>query len=255
MKNYTVKQLSQLSGVTVRTLHHYDSIGLLPPSHVGDNGYRYYGREELLQLQQILFYRELGMPLNDIRRVLSEPGFDRLQALQSHKKLLQLQLGKTRELLDTIDKTIHELKGNTTMKDNELYHGFSPEKQSAYEEYVVQHYGQAAQRVIEESKARQKHWTQDDFKELKAAADEIHQHLARLIDEGCAPADARVQAVMAQHYAWVCRSWTPTRESYAGLADVYTGHSDFVATYAAVHPKLASFLAQAAKIYALTLPQ
>jgi MerR family transcriptional regulator, thiopeptide resistance regulator len=255
MKPYTVKQLSQLSGVTVRTLHHYDEIGLLPPAHVGDNGYRYYGREELLRLQQVLFYRELGMPLDDIGRVLNEPGFDQLTALQTHKKLLQQQLVNTRELLITINKTINELKGAGIMKDQELYHGFSPEKQAAYEQYVAEHYGDAAKRVIEESRAKQKDWGKEDFAQLKAEVDLVHQALARLIDEGCTAEDTRVQSLMAQHYAWVSKSWTPNRAAYAALADMYIEHPDFVATYAAVHPQLATFLAQAARIYARSLPQ
>ena len=80
MSGYTVKQVAKLSGVSVRTLHHYDEIGLLEPAAVGGNGYRYYGREELLRLQQILFHRELGIPLDQIGRLLDAPGFDRIAA-------------------------------------------------------------------------------------------------------------------------------------------------------------------------------
>src|SRR4051812_13151083 len=87
---YTVKQLADLSGVSVRTLHHYDAIGLLKPASVGSNGYRQYGREELLRLQQILFQRELGLSLEQIRRAQDAPGFDRAKALREHReKLLQ----------------------------------------------------------------------------------------------------------------------------------------------------------------------
>ena len=82
---FTVKQLSKLAGVTPRTLHHYDAIGLLKPSRVGDNGYRYYGEESLLQLQQILFYRELDMPLDDIKKIMAKSNFDVVKALESHK--------------------------------------------------------------------------------------------------------------------------------------------------------------------------
>jgi DNA-binding transcriptional MerR regulator len=82
----TVKQLSKLAGITPRTLHHYDEIGLLKPTRVGDNGYRYYGDESVLRLQQILFYRELGIPLEDIRKIMARRDFDVMGALRSHKE-------------------------------------------------------------------------------------------------------------------------------------------------------------------------
>ena len=81
MSNYTVKQLARLSGVSVRTLHHYDEIGLLRPAFIGENRYRYYGREELLRLQDILFHRELGVPLQEIGRLLEHEGRDRVAIL------------------------------------------------------------------------------------------------------------------------------------------------------------------------------
>ena len=103
---YTVKQLSKLAGITPRTLHHYDEIGLLKPSRVGDNGYRYYGEESLLRLQQILFYRELDIPLADIKQIMAESRFDVLNALESHKQALKKQMERTKRLLKTVDNTI-----------------------------------------------------------------------------------------------------------------------------------------------------
>src|SRR5512141_1044283 len=102
----TVKQLSTLAGVTPRTLHHYDEIGLLKPSRVGANGYRYYGEEALLRLQQILFYRELDMPLEDIRKIMGRRDFDVLSALESHKQALKKKMERTSRLLKTVDHTI-----------------------------------------------------------------------------------------------------------------------------------------------------
>jgi DNA-binding transcriptional MerR regulator len=96
---FTVKQLSNLAGVTPRTLHHYDQIGLLKPSRVGENGYRYYGEEALVRLQQILFYRELGLPLDDIRKIVGRHDFDVLAALEQHKTELAARRARLERLI------------------------------------------------------------------------------------------------------------------------------------------------------------
>jgi DNA-binding transcriptional MerR regulator len=121
---YTVKEVVAMSGVSVRTLHFYDEIGLLKPAFHGANGYRFYREEELLRLQQILFYRELGFELKQIKEVLDRPDFEKIAALESHRKVLQEELTRTRTLVETIDKTIEHLKGEKTMKSEELFAGF-----------------------------------------------------------------------------------------------------------------------------------
>ena len=108
---FTVKQLSSLAGVTPRTLHHYDQIGLLKPSQVGENGYRYYGEESLLRLQQILFYRELDLPLDEIRKIMGRRDFDALAALENHKQELEKRIESLLGLIETVDNTILHLKG------------------------------------------------------------------------------------------------------------------------------------------------
>ena len=113
---YTVKQLSSLAGITIRTLHHYDQIGLLKPTKVGENGYRYYGDEALYRLQQILFYRYLDMPLDDIKRVMGRRDFDVLSALAEHRSSLEAEMRRMRCLISTIDETINHMKGKAIMK-------------------------------------------------------------------------------------------------------------------------------------------
>ena len=125
----TVKQLSKLAGVTPRTLHHYDAIGLLKPSRIGENGYRYYEEDALLRLQQILFYRELDMPLDEIRKVLGSRGFDLLAALEAHRLALQGESRRLQRLIRTIDRTTRHLKERTTMNPKALFEGFSEEDQ------------------------------------------------------------------------------------------------------------------------------
>ena len=135
---FTVKQLSKLAGVTPRTLHHYDAIGLLKPSRVGDNGYRYYGEESLLRLQQILFYRELDMPLGDIKKIMGRHDFEVLDALISHKDALKKRIDRLNVLLSTVDNTINHLKGKKMMNDKSLFEGFSEEEQEKYAEEAAQ---------------------------------------------------------------------------------------------------------------------
>ena len=122
---YTVKQVAAMSGVSVRTLHFYDETGLLEPAYHGANGYRFYEEPQLLTLQQILFYRELGFELKRIKQILGRADFEKVAALQSHRKVLQKNLSRTRTLIETIDKTIQHLKGIKKMKSKEMFAGFS----------------------------------------------------------------------------------------------------------------------------------
>lgn len=122
---YTVKEVATLSGVSVRTLHFYDETALLKPAWIGANGYRFYEEPQLLTLQQILFYRELGLELRQIRELLDRPGFQRVDALRSHRTALEERLARTRRLLETIDHTIDHLEGRKPMKEEQIFAGFA----------------------------------------------------------------------------------------------------------------------------------
>lgn len=233
MSRYTVKQVATMSGVSVRTLHHYDQIGLLRPASVGDNGYRYYGREELLRLQQILFHRELEFPLEAIAAVLAAPDFDRLAALRRHRSRLDAQARRYRRLLRTLDDTLAALEGETDMKDKDLYQGFAPEKQAEYEAWLIDRYGDKARAEIDHGKAMMKGWTADDGAGFKAEIEAIEAGLAQAMADGLPPDSASVSGLVRRHHAWVARSWKapPTREAYLGLAAMYGDHPDFRARY------------------------
>src|SRR5579862_4467599 len=122
---YTVKQVAVMSGVSVRTLHFYDERGLLKPAFHGANGYRFYEEAQLLVLQQILFYRELGFGLKQIERILCRADFEKVAALQSHRQVLEKNLARTRTLIETIDKTTGHLKGTNEMTTEEMFRGFT----------------------------------------------------------------------------------------------------------------------------------
>src|SRR6218665_1929258 len=141
MKMLTGQQGAKISGVSVRALHHYDEIGLLKPASIGRNGYRYYGRDELLRLQQILLHRELDIPLGEIRAILDDPKFDQLVALQQQRERLASEAKRYARLVRTIHRTIADLNGESAMRNAELYKGISAEKQAEYEKWLSEKYG------------------------------------------------------------------------------------------------------------------
>ena len=249
---YTVAEVARLSGVSVRTLHHYDAIGLLRPAQVGANGYRLYGREELLRLQQILFHRELKFPLEAIKAVLAAPDFDRLTALRKQRQALADEAARYRKLLRTLDATLADLEGETSMKESELFGGFPPEKQAEHEAWLVDRYGDDAKVRIAGSKAKMKAWGKGDFESLKAEGEAIEQAMGRALTDGLPVDSGAVRALMARHHAWIARTWPspPTAQAFAGLGALYLEHPEFTAGYEAIAPGLAEYLAEAMRSYA-----
>ena len=252
MKLYTVKQVARLSGVTVRALHHYDQVGLLKPAQVGENGYRYYGREELLRLQQILFHRELELPLEAIAEVLDQPGFDRLEALKRHRRTLSTKAARYRRLIRTLDRTLDALEGETEMKDEDLYKGFAPEKQAEYEAQIIERFGESARASIEASKTALKKWSKADWERWGREYAEVEASLGKALADGLPWDSEAAQALIRRHHAWVGAMWsrTPTRGPYIGLGQMYVDHPDFHARYEAVQPGLAEYLAGAMRSFA-----
>jgi len=247
--NYTVKQVAVMAGVSVRTLHFYDEAGLLKPARVGANGYRYYGEAELLTLQQIRFYRELGFELKQIKRILSRPDFDKIGALESHRKVLQKRLTDTRRLMETIGKTIEHLKDKKKMKSQELFAGFSPEQQTQHERYLIDRFGEGMNESIEQSKARVKDWTRGDWEKSGTVFCEICQDLVTAMQQKLPAESANVQKIIRRHHRWLTQFWTPTRESYTGHSVLIT-KSGLRNAYATHHPHLPEFAAAAMKSFA-----
>jgi DNA-binding transcriptional MerR regulator len=256
MGNYTVKQLARLSGVSIRTLHHYDEIGLLKPAFLGENRYRYYGREELLRLQDILFHRELGVPLQDIGKLLATEGSNRVTILSQHREMLAERVERSRQLLHTIDRTIAQLNGEGTMNDKDLYNGFAPEKQAQYEAELVERYGENARKGIEASKA---HWGKAGKERMREALEEGGKAEMGLVEHfrvgDAADADS-VAPALERHRAWIGRMWGDKvcpPASYAGMADLYSEHPDFRARYEAHGAGFTDWLATAMRAHAKRL--
>src|SRR5689334_488282 len=185
---FTVKQLSRLAGVTPRTLHHYDAIGLLKPSRVGENGYRYYGEESVLLLQQILFYRELDLPLEDIKDIMGRRDFDELSALESHKLELANRVERLKRLIRTVDNTIEHLKGERTMSKRQFFEAFSDEQQAEYEKEVAQKYDPA---TVKESQRKWKSYTTADKQRIGEEGNAAYQAILDGMSKGAGSPEAQ----------------------------------------------------------------
>ncbi len=257
MKELTVRQLAAISGVTVRTLHHYDEIGLLRPAVVGANGYRYYGRKELLRLQRILFHRELGVPLSAIAELLDFEGEDEIYVLKQHREKLEAERERYRVLIETIDRTIEALRGEGSVANTDLYKGFSPEKQAGYEAWLIERYDEPMREGIERSKESYADKSAAERHALGKELYELEQRLASALRNGIDPASDGVGALIGRHRAWVSAMWGRpcSPERYSGLADLYLEHPDFVARYERIENGFAEYLASAMKLHAKKMGQ
>jgi len=241
---YTVKQLSSLAGITIRTLHHYDEIGLLKPSRVGDNGYRYYEEEALYRLQQILFYRELDLPLDDIKKIMGRRDFDVMGALQSHKQALYQQVARLNRLIQTVDSTIDHLKGAKPMSEKSLFVGFTEEEEKKYTEEALQMYDPE---IVKASVRKWKAHTPAEKQKIGAEGEALYLDLVAATPKGAGSAE--VQAIIARWHKNIQYFWSPTDEQLLGLADGYNDDPRFRAFHDRIHPELAPFLREAVKVY------
>ena len=241
---FTVKQLSTLAGVTPRTLHHYDQIGLLKPSRIGENGYRYYGEDAALCLQQILFYREMGLPLDDIKKIMGRRDFDVLAALESHKTEIAKRIKRLELLVETVDNTISYLKGQKIMDNKQIFSGFTPEEEEKYAREAEEMYDPE---TVRESNRKWKAYGKQKQQAILAESKDIYIEMIAAMPKGAGSPE--VQALVERWRAHMDYFWTPNLEQLLGLADGYVNDPRFRATYDAIDPKLAEFMREAVRVY------
>jgi DNA-binding transcriptional MerR regulator len=242
--SYTVKQLSTLAGVSPRTLHYYDELGLLKPESVGANGYRYYGDDSALRLQQILFYREMDLPLEEIRKIMGRREFDALSALQEHRKALQQKVERMSRLIRTVDDTILHLKGEKPMSKKQLFEAFSDEEQAKYAAEAEQKYDPE---TVRESQRKWKSYTEADKKRIGEEGNAAYQAIVDAIPLGAASQEAQAGVELwRKHMNYF---WTPNLDQLNGLAQLYNEDPRFKANFDKVDPRLAEFMREAVKIY------
>lgn len=247
---YTVHKLAQLAGVSSRTLRFYDEIGILRPARINSSGYRIYGQAEVDRLQQIMFYRELGIGLDRIKAIVAAPSFDRAQALLEHKRSLLERRTQLDLLIANVDKSIAEIEGRCTMSDEEKFRGFVQkmidDNEANYGAEVRQKYGDD---VVEQSNARLKEMTKEQHDEAARLSNEIQETLAAAFDTGD-PAGPLAQKAADLHRQWLTFWWGHcSKEAHAGIAQMYVDDERFTAYYDKQQPGTAKFLRDAIFVY------
>jgi DNA-binding transcriptional MerR regulator len=245
---YQVKEVAETARVSVRTLHHYDEIGLLVPSERSDSGYRLYSEEDLLRLQQILINRELGLPLEEIRRLLDDPGVDRRQALVDQRRELEKRARQTDAMLRAIDAALARLDGRdgaehqgATMDNATLFEGFDPAK---YEAEAEQSWGHTA--TFKESKRRTQKYTPEDWARMRAEQAAIYAEAFQLLHAGKSPLDPQAMDLAEQHRLSIDRWFYPcSHDMHAQLASLYEQDGRFAANIDKFGAGLTPFLVQA----------
>jgi len=239
---YTVKQLAELAGVSPRTLRYYHAIGLLEPDGYNDAGYRLYGKRALHRLQQILFFKELGFPLDEIARILDDEAFDVIRALQEHRKLLVERMTRTQQLIKTVDRTFLSLKGGISMTDRDYFQGFQPE---SHRQEAIRRYGQKA---VEESEERLGRLSKKDQQALFQEFHEIVRAMMTYMDGD--PGAPEVQELVARLHRWLNNYYDCDLERLLGVIRTYGEDPDFRAMFAKqFHPDVPDFMLRAANIY------
>ena len=247
---YTVNKLAKLAGVSARTLRYYDELGLLSPMRQSTNGYRIYGPAEVDRLQQILFFRELGVPLDEIKQILSAEGFDGQAALQSHLAALWAKRAKLDTLIRNVETTIRTMKGETSMSDKEKFEGFLQEKvnenEKAYGAEIRAKYGDD---TVDQSNAKLKGMTEAQYAEVERLSEEINETLKAAFEAGD-PAGELAQKTAALHKEWLCYFWPAySPEAHIGVAQMYVDDPRFAAHYDNIVPGGAVFLRDAIRVF------
>lgn len=247
---YTVQKLGLLAGVSTRTLRYYDEFGILKPARINSSGYRIYGKSEVDRLQQILFYRELGVSLEGIKDIVTSPAFDADQALLEHRERLIEKREQLDSLIANVDMTLAERKGITTMSDKQKFDGFKQkliaDNEKKYGEEIRAKYGTDQ---IEKSNKKMKEMTEKEYSDIEQLAESIHTTLAEAYATGD-PAGEIAQRAADLHRQWLSFYWDSySKEAHAGVAQMYVDDERFKAYYDKDQPGIAEFLRDAVVIY------
>ncbi|MET0785523.1 MAG: MerR family transcriptional regulator [Paenisporosarcina sp.] len=247
---YTVQKLGQMAGISTRTLRYYDEIDILKPARMSSSGYRIYGQNEVDRLQQILFYRELGMKLEMIKDIVTSPTFNGAMALKEHQTQLLDKRAQLDLLIANVEKTISSIEGRMTMTNNEKFEGFKQkmidDNEKTFGKEIREKYGDD---TVNKSNAKVKNMTQAQHDEVTRLAEEVSTTLAEAFKTGD-PSSELAQKAADLHKKWLLFYWTEySKEAHAGLAQMYVDDERFTAYYDKEQPGTAEFLRDAIYIY------
>lgn len=241
---YSIKEIADLAGVTTRTLRYYDQLGLLNPAAVAENGYRLYDRESLLRLQQVLFFKELGVALRDIQSILGRPGFEPLQALEDHRNAIKNRIQRLGQLEKTLDKTITSLGGGYLMRDQELFEGFD---ETQYEDEARELWGYTNQ--YQESQKKWTSYSQEEKEHIKQEGSRITRLMVTENPEA-RPGDPDVQQAVGDYYAYLNTYFYTFEVPFLlNLAEMWVQDPRFKINYERIREGGAAFVRDAVQVY------
>jgi MerR family transcriptional regulator, thiopeptide resistance regulator len=234
----TVGEVAELAGVTVRTLHHYDELGLLSPSRRSEAGYRLYSYDDLTRLREILIWRTLGFPLTEIGALLDDPGHDRLLALKRQRELIEREIERLGALSAAVDAAIAAHLNGTRLEETTMFEGFEP---SEYEEEARERWGHTE--AYQESARRTQQYGEAEWGEIRAEAETITRELVALMRAG-QPADGpEARALAERHRGHISRWFYPcSPQMHRGLAEMYIADERFARTYEREAAGLAAYV-------------
>jgi DNA-binding transcriptional MerR regulator len=240
----TVSDVAGLASVSVRTLHHYDSVGLLSPSERSGSGYRLYETADLERLQRILFFRELGFSLDDIREVLDDPDFDPVEALVMQRELLLEKASHVEAMIGAVDRALEAAQKGVTMDEKDMFEVFGDFDPGQHEEEVRDRWGDTD--AYKESARRTSGYSKDDWKRVKQEQEEIEAEFAKAMARGEAPDGPEATALAERARLAIDRAFYPcSREMHANLGRMYVADPRFAKHYEDRAPGLAQYVCDA----------
>lgn len=247
---YTVQKLAGLAGISTRTLRYYDDIGLLKPRRTSTSGYRLYGAEEVDRLQQILFYRELGVGLEEIKAIVTSSAFNRTAALRHHHERLLDKKKQLELLIANVEKSLAGAEGRNIMSDQEKFEGFKQklieENEQKYGAEVRAKYGSE---VIDRSNKRMKNMTEDQYKGVQKLSGEVNAAIKAAFEVGD-PGSGLARKACELHKQWLLKFWDEySPEAHLALTQMYVDDDRFTAYYDKIVPGCAVYFLKAMRIY------
>lgn len=238
-----ISEVAALTGITVRALHYYDEIGLLKPTKESENGYRIYGKKDLEVLQQILFFREMDFPLSQIKEILTNPNFNKREALINHKKILLKKQERINNLINLVDKT---LSGDDNMSFKEFDNSEIEEIKNKYEKEVKEKYGNTD--AYKESQQKTSKYNKNDWDMINGEFFSIFREFASKRSES--PESEEVQLIVQKLQKFICdKFYNCTNEILSGLGQMYVADERFRKNIDKIGEGTAQFISQAIKVY------
>ena len=243
-ENLTVGRLARMAGVSVRTLHHYDEIGLLTPNGRSANGYRHYGRAEVARLQEVLFFRELGFSLEAIKAIVETPGYDRRAALEQHRALLERRTEHMLAMLEAVDRAIGAETKGVAMTNEEMLEVFGDFDPAEYAAEAEQRWGGTD--AYRESARRTASYTKSDWEAIRREADAINAGFLKLMAAGDTAHGEAAAALVDRHRAHITKwFYECTPEIHQGLGQMYVADQRFQKNIDKAGEGLAAYMSEA----------